>query len=440
MSFSISHLRTSRGRLFPAARPLIGLCLLVLLWSCPRSGEAAAPGLSLDEAVRRAVARAPALDARRAQTVAAQQQAHRAAALPDPTLMVGIDNLPANGPDAFDTGVDEMTTKRIGLRQAIPARAKRDARQALADRAIDQASALTVAERQAVRQATAAAWVSLWSATRELAALCALREESTLAVTLARTRLGSATGTAVDALAAQAVDLALENRIEATHAQVDAARATLDRWLGEDSDVVADATPDFTRLPASETQLLATLDDQDALRPWQAREQTAAAEVELARAERHPDWSVGIAYGQRERSRSDMLMLEFSIDLPLFPANRQDREVAAREAELEAATALRDDARRAQTERIRRDVAEWNSLKHQVARDREQLLPLARDRVRVALAAYGGGGAIQPWLDARRDEIDIRIAHARRLGEFGRAWAALAYLLPDPSLPPENAP
>ena len=125
-----------------------------------------------------------------------------------------------------------------------------------------------------------------------------------------------------------------------------------------------------------------------------------------------------------------MLTVEFAIGLPLFTANRQDRGIAARRAELNVVAASHEDARRAQTEAVRRTLAEWNGLKHQVARKEQEALPLARDRSQTAIASYGGGGELQPWLEARRDELELHIEHARHLGEWGRAWAALAYLLP----------
>ena len=63
------------------------------------------------------------------------------------------------------------------------------------------------------------------------------------------------------------------------------------------------------------------------------------------------------------------------------------------------------------------------------------LLPLARDRSTTALATYRAGGELQPWLDARRDELAIHLSHAEHLGELGRAWAALAFLLPTEAQP-----
>ena len=62
----------------------------------------------------------------------------------------------------------------------------------------------------------------------------------------------------------------------------------------------------------------------------------------------------------------------------------------------------------------------------------ESLLPLARDRSAAALAAYRSGGPLRPWLDARRDELEAELAHLAHIAEWGRGWAALAYLMPTP--------
>src|SRR3546814_15076450 len=83
-------------------------------------------------------------------------------------------------------------------------------------------------------------------------------------------------------------------------------------------------------------------------------------------------WSVAASYGQRSDGRDDMFMLEVGIELPLFTANRQDRGIAARRAEYEAALATREDARREQAARIRTDIAQWEALKRQGERDRSE--------------------------------------------------------------------
>lgn len=435
MPFPFSLHRRCRTRRWPAWVLALGF-VVTPIWS-------AAASLSFNDALRLADERAPMLQARQSQVTATREEAARAAALPDPRLMLGVANLPVTGADAFDVSADFMTMKQIGVMQEFPARAKRQARQAVADRATEQAQALSTAERLVVRQTVAQAWIALWTAQREVAALQALREPTAVAVLSAKARLAGGTGSAVDAMATQNAALELENRIDAAEASLEAARAGLARWLGEEpADLrVEGAPPELTALPIAPAALLASIDRQAPLLPWRSREAVAEAQVDAAVAEKRPDWSLGVTYGQRERTpegvpRSDMLMVEFAIDLPLFTRNRQDRGVAARRAELGAVSAEREDARRAQAERVRKTLAEWEGLKRQVARKESESLPLADDRAQTALAAYAAGAHLQPWLEARRDEIELHIEHARHLGDLGRAWAALAYLLPEEEISP----
>lgn len=146
-------------------------------------------------------------------------------------------------------------------------------------------------------------------------------------------------------------------------------------------------------------------------------------------------------YGKRAPYLSDMVTLQVGVSLPLFTRNRQDRAISAKQAQRDAVESAHEDARRAQRETVARDVAAWQGWGRQIARDHETLLPLARDRSRVALAAYQGGGTtLQPWLEARRDEITLRLDYADALAARARAWAALAYLLPESTPSSEKLP
>jgi outer membrane protein TolC len=246
-------------------------------------------------------------------------------------------------------------------------------------------------------------------------------------VAVAKARLRGGTGSAAEVLAARMESLDLENRLDEANAREAQARAGLARWLGSPIGQPLGDAPDFAVLPHDEASLLASLDRQGNLLGWPAREQAALA---AARADKRPEWSVGLSYGSRVRGLSDMVSLQVGVSLPLFTRNRQDRGISARAADLDAVRDERDDARRQQVEAIRSAWAQWESLGQQVRRHRDALLPLANDRVVLALAAYRGGGEIQPLLDARRDEIAHHTDYARMQAEYGRAWAALAYLLP----------
>jgi outer membrane protein TolC len=354
--------------------------------------------------------------------------------LPDPVLTFGLASFPVTGPGAFSLRSDEMTERTIGVMQAIPSRTARRAERDLAGARIDAAQADRVATEQSVSERIADAWIDAWVIEQQRTLLADLHDEAALAVRMAQARLRGGEGSAVDALAAQAELATLDNRLDAIEADRLAAQAGLQRWLGSPPGALA-ATGDFGHLPVTADRLVSSIDQQAPLQAWAAREQLAQAALEQARAARRPDWSVSASYGKRAPGLSDMVMLEVGVSLPLFTRNRQDRGISARQAQRDAVQADHEDARRAQREAVTRAVASWRGWGRQIERYRQTLLPLARDRARTALAGYRGGGSLQPWLEARRAEIELRLSYADALAAHARLWASLAYLLPSEVTP-----
>jgi len=397
----------------------------------PLSAVAAPPStLTLPSAVDLAVARAPMLDARRAQAESARQEAARAGSLPDPQLTFGIDNLATEGPGAFTAGGDTMTMRTVGITQALTSRSKRQAERAMGQAQALAAGADEIATAVSIRQAAADAWVGAWGARQEVAALRELRSAWSVDVEAATARLRGGSASAADVLAARMEALDLDNRLDDASAREAQARAGLTRWVDKAAGESLAEPPDFSVLPFDEPALLARVDAQGALLAWPAREDAAAAALAAARAEKSPAWNLGVSYGSRVRGLSDMVSLQVGVSLPLFTRNRQDRGIAARAADLDAVQAEHADARRAQIEAIQRAWSQWVAWGEQVRRHRDVLMPLAHDRVALALAGYRGGGDIAPLLSARRDELAHLADYARAQTEYGRAWAALAYLIP----------
>lgn len=415
-------------------RMVAGLAALLCAAVVAAAHAVEPPPLALDAAVQRGLARAPQLEARAADVAAMREEAVRAGRLPDPALTLGLANYPVTGPGAFSLRSDAMTSRTIGVRQAVPSGTARRAERDLAGARIDAAQADRVVTTQNVRERIADAWIEVWVFARQRELLGDLQDEARLAAQIAQARLRGGDGSAVDALATRSEIATLGNRLDALEADRAAARASLQRWLGAPPPTLA-AAPDFDQLPVGADQLASHIDQQAPLQAWAAREQVAQAALEQARAARHPDWSVGISYGRRAPGLSDMVMLEVGVSLPLFTRNRQDRGISARQAQRDAVQADHEDARRAQREAVTRAVVRWEGWGRQIARYQQTLLPLARDRAQAALAAYRGGGPLQPWLDARRDEIELRLNYTDALAAHARLWASLAYLLPSEVTP-----
>ena len=405
------------------------LCAVVVT-----AAQADETALTLQAAVEQGLARAPQLEARDADVSAMREEAVRAGRLPDPKLTFGVANYPVTGPGAFDLRSDPMTSRTFGVMQAIPSPTSRRAERALASARVDAAQADRVAATQSVRERIADAWIDLWAVEQRRDLLASLHDEAALAVQIAQARLRGGEGSAVDARAARSEVATLDNRLDALQADRDAAQAGLQRWLGAPPRTLAVAQ-DFDQLPDGADRLASHLDQQAPLQAWSAREQVAQAALDQARAATHPDWSVGISYGRREPGLSDRVMLEVGVSVPLFTRNRQDRGISAKLAQRDAVQADHEDARRAQREAVARAVASWTGWGRQITRYQQTLLPLARDRAQTALAGYRGGASLQPWLEARREEIELRLNFADALAAHARLWASLAFLLPSQVTP-----
>ncbi|WP_297920354.1 TolC family protein [Metallibacterium sp.] len=416
--------RRRRGAVFhlQCATALLALTVFPALAASP---------LTLQQAVTLAVERAPLVQAGRAREDAARADRNRAGRWPDPSLDFGVQNLPVQGPGAFIPAAGSMTMRTVGFSQEIPSGAALAAERAGARAGAAAASAETEQARLHTRQAAAAAWVSLWAARRARAQLEGLERQNALVIVAAKARLAGGTGSTADALAAQAAQAELANRLDQADATIAAARAALARWVGA---AAAQATladpPDFTRLPVTAAHLLQSPDAQAPLLDWESREDRAEAALQSARASKHPGWNVDLSYG-RVPGLPALATLMVGVRLPLFPAHREDQDILARRADLEAVRAERENARRAQIEAVQRLLATWRGYGRQVRRDRDTLLSLAADRSAAALAAYRGGASLQPWLEARRDEISTRLDYVGALNAWGDTWVQLAYLLPE---------
>ena len=140
------------------------------------------------------------------------------------------------------------------------------------------------------------------------------------------------------------------------------------------------------------------------------------------------------SYSQRGSAYSNMVSVGVSIPLQLDRANRQDRDVAAKQALLTAAHAKYQDALTAHEAEVRVLQNDWASGKERVAQLIADLLPASSQRTQAALTAYGTGKAdLGSALAARRDEIDARLQVLTLEMETARLWAQLNYIVADGS-------
>lgn len=406
------------------------LLLLLLLWVGPvaRADEP----LSLEAAVERALELAPQVSTRIANLEAMQALTVSAGRLPDPELIVGVDNLPVTGTDAYSTTRDFMTMRKVGVMQEFPRAAKRKLQRERARAEETVADAELVEVRLAIARDVAQAWIQRATAEASLNDLRALQPEVELQAAAARAAVAAGRSSTAEALAAEAAVAQLHTRLLRMHGEARRARFELARWIDADADRALAQMPELSELPTAPPLLLASVHEHGSLLIFESQIEAARVDVDLAKAERRPDWSAELAFAKRGPEFSDMVSLQFRIGLPLFTRHRQNPVISARRAELRRIEAERETELRMHTAEVQRMLTEWEQLGEQLDQYERELLPLARERSRAALASYRAGrGDLRLALDAYGQEIEFVVERAELLNERGRAWAFLRYLGPE---------
>ena len=405
---------------------------LAFALALPLLAAAAPLPLTFNEALRQAVARSRQLPAQDQAALAAQQMAIAAGQRPDPVLKAGIDNLPLGGRDRFNLNGDAMTMRRIGIAQELTRADKLHWRAARQEREAGKAQAQRQATLAAIERETAIAWLNVYYNRQMAAVLATQLELARQEIDAAEAAYRGGRGSQPGLLAARAALFALEDRASQARRDLDVAGNALARWTGGDSALAESGLPDLDNIALDP----ATLDTDIARRPQIAvlarQEEAAQADVQLAQANRHADWSVEVAFQQRGSAYGNMLSVGLSLPLQWDRPQRQDRELAARLALAGQAKDEREEALRDELAATRALLIAWKNGRERSERYTRQLLPVLEQRNAAALAAYRGGkGTLADVLADRRGTIDARIELLQLQMDTAQRWAQLRFLFSD---------
>lgn len=382
---------------------------------------AVAAALTLDQAVDLAVQRSELARSARAAAISATELARVAGRQPDPMLTVGIDNLPATGSHRLSTGAEDMTMKRIGVAQEWVPSAKRAAREAAAQALAGQASVMEGVAAAEARLQTALAYVEAYFAGQALALTTLNEKHAREELEAGRGRLATGTGSSGDVLALTSAIGSAEDASAEVRQQQGAAAAGLQRWTGMPADALAEprlaVVPTADAFVASHPLVVARQRDIE----------VARQELQVARIDRKPNWTYEVAYGQRQ-GRPDLVSFGVSIPLAVAPAQRQDRETAARQALVDKAEAELAEARRAAAGEQMALASDATRLQQRIERFLLGVLAPLQQRTAATLAAYRSNQAALVMLfEARHAEVE---AQRRLLGlqrDLARVRAQLVF-------------
>jgi len=390
------------------------------------AGLAGAEPLSFEAALRIASQGSPDIAAQTTSVEAARSASIAAGRLPDPKLSVGIENLPATGAEQWSLTRDFMTMRRVGVMQDVPNSAKREARAAVANAGVARAEAERLVSILTVRRDTALAWLDRYYLERRGALFDELDRENQLFAQAVQARFAAGRDLPADVLAPRQEAAEIADRRDELAGEIARSKAVLKRWVGVAAEEPLAGEPPSLTLDSE--HLRDHVHEHPDLAVFVPMTQMAQAEVHEAEAMKRPDWGVELAYGRRGAAFSDMVSLQFTVDLPLFTKTRQDPQIQAKRQELTRVQMQRDAMLRDHTQELEAALAEYAAVSRQLERLRDVHLPLARQKVDYQFASYRAGKAdLTAVLAARRELIDQRLRQIELQSKHAIAAARLYY-------------
>jgi cobalt-zinc-cadmium efflux system outer membrane protein len=387
---------------------------------------ASAASLDFDTALRIAARSSPDIAVQTANVEAAKAASIAAGRLPDPKLAVGVENLPVTGADQWSLTRDFMTMRKVGLMQDVPNGAKRAAQRAVAEAVIARAEAERRVSALTVRRDTAVAWLDRYYLERRGALLDDFERENQIFASAVKAQLAAGHAMPADVVEPQQEAADIADRRDELAADIAKSKAVLKRWVGAAAEEPLSGEPPSLILDSA--HLREHVHEHPDLAVFVPMTQMAQAEVHQAEANKRPDWGVEVAYGRRGSAFSDMVSLQFTLDLPLFAKNRQDPQIRAKREELTRVETERETMLRDHTQELEGDLAEYEVVSRQLARLHDTRLGLAQQKADYTFASYRGGKAgLAAVLQARRELIDTRLKQIELQAKQASAAAKLYY-------------
>lgn len=417
------------------------LLVLMLVAGTPIVHAQAKQGaLALKDAVDMAIASDPWLTGSRHTQAALTDEATAAATLPDPKMTVMAGNFPV---DTFNIKQEPMTQLSVGITQVFP----RGDTLALAQRKqlelALQHPLLREDRRARVTVTVAQLWLDAYSAQESIRMIEKDRALFEHLVDASRASYATAVGRArqQDVIRAQLELTRLEDRLTQLRQQQDAAQIRLSEWIGSRASnrltptLPAEGPSGSVSTQGTEQERYERLSHHPTLLALNRRIEASETDVELARQKYRPEWGLTAQYGYRDRDaigrdRADLFSVGVTFDLPIFTANRQDKEVSAAIGHAEAVRTEKQLLIRSLLAGLETASAQLARLDERHALYSDQLLPQMAEQAEASLTAYNNDdGDFAEAVRARIAELNARIEALAIQVERQKTIAQINYLL-----------
>jgi len=382
------------------------------------------PVIRVAPLVQEAIEKNPKILAARERHTALKEKIPQAGAFEDPMLGAGVVNLPNN----FDFNEEDMTMKEISVSQKFPFPGKRGLSEEVAAKEAEAGAAeVDDIANQVVRDVK----TTFYDLSHVYRAMEVTRRNKSLLEELAKiiqTRYSLGQAIQEDVIRNQVEISKMVDDLIMLEQKKRALAAKLNYLLNrpQNSPVGQPAEFNFSRVEFSIEDLQQqALADSPMLKALKQDIAGRNKNVALAKKDYLPDFSLKLAYGQRE-DRLDMYTGMVEMNLPIFFKSKQERKVAEAYADVRSAQAKYDGAQNELLYMIADMGSMVQRLERKIELYRTGIIPQAGLQIDTAMSAYMVNKAdFMTLLDSRMRLYRYELDYHEALTDYEKSLAAL---------------
>ncbi len=365
-----------------------------------------------------------------------------AGSLPDPSMSISMANLPT---DTLDFSQEGMTQAKIGISQAFPAGDSLALRQRQLELQGSQFPFQRLNRKAKVGVTVGQLWLNTYKQQESIAIIHKNRALFEQLTDIAESSYSTALGKSrqQDVIRAQLELTRLDDRLTVLHQRQETYQQQLVEWLNDYfQDEYLENTRQVHQLQISQFSLVRKLPDiqllnqqfyksaapikpeilykklsmHPVLKALEQKIKTSDTGIELAKQKYKPKWGVNAGYGFRAddpmgNDRADLLSVGVTFSVPLFTANRQDKEVQSARSKASAVKTEKWQLLRKLMASFETSKAQLLRLNQRQALYQTQLLPQMHEQAEASLTAYtNDDGDFAEVVRARIAEMDAEIS------------------------------
>jgi len=343
--------------------------------------------VTLESLIEEAVNQNPKIRALEERWESAKLRIPQAGAWMDPKLNVNIMNFPVS---EFSFNLEPMTQKQISFMQTIPFPGITSLKERIAAEETEIAEYSYSDTKNSIIKDVSLAYYDIFLIDKSVEITLKNKQILNDFITIASKKYEVGGGLQQDVLKAQVEFSKLLDKLITLRKRREAVAARLNALLNRSTSTIIGGLADVHYAPVNlNIQTLQNIAEENRpmLQEMRTSVQRNRTALKLAKKQYLPDFSVGIAYSQRDKRR-DFFTAQFSVNLPIWSNRKQDKKVEESQHNVFAAEKMYEDSKNVIDSRIAALLSSLEETDERIQLLKNVIIPQAAQSLNSAISGY----------------------------------------------------